>query len=51
LQAAQACGKPTLLQIMWGTGHVLGRTREQSAEILGRQLAFLTETLKLQGRP
>ena len=45
LQAAQGCSKPALLQMMWGTGHVLGSTREQSAEILARQLAFLDSAL------
>jgi len=48
LQAAQGCDHPTVMQIMWGTGHILGRTREQSAEILGRQLAFLADTLKME---
>lgn len=46
LQAAQGCEKPALLQVMWGTGHTLGNTREQSAEILARQLAFLTQALR-----
>ncbi len=50
LQSAQSCSNPTLLQIMWGTGHVLGSTREQSSEILGRQLAFLAEALKMEDR-
>lgn len=45
LQAAQGCEKPVLMQVMWGTGHMLGKDREESAEILGRQLAFLTEAL------
>jgi prolyl oligopeptidase len=45
LQAAQGCDEPVLLQVMWGTGHMLGKDREQSAEILSRQLAFLTEAL------
>jgi prolyl oligopeptidase len=45
LQAAQGCENPVLLQVMWGTGHMLGKDREQAAEILGRQLAFLTEAL------
>ncbi len=33
---------------MWGTGHMLGKDREESAEILGRQLAFLTEALGVE---
>ena len=48
LQAAQGCEKPALMQVMWGTGHILGKDREQSAEILSRQLAFLTESLKVE---
>ncbi len=47
LQAAQQCSNPVLLQVMWGAGHTLGNTREQSAEILGRQLAFLFESVKV----
>jgi prolyl oligopeptidase len=49
LQAAQGCEKPVLMQVMWGTGHMLGKDREESAEILSRQLAFLTEALDDEG--
>ena len=45
LQRAQGCANPALLQVLWGAGHTLGTTREQSAEALATQLAFLDMAL------
>jgi prolyl oligopeptidase len=45
LQQAQGCSHPALLQVLWGAGHTLGTTREQSAAAFATQLAFLDAAL------
>lgn len=41
LQAAQACDRPVLLQVIDGAGHSLGASPEQAARSWARQLVFL----------
>ena len=45
MQAAQGCGKPVLLKVMWGAGHNFGTTPEQTAESWADQTAFLLRAL------
>lgn len=46
LQAAQACDRPILLQVMEGAGHSMGASPDQAARTWARQLAFLELALE-----
>jgi prolyl oligopeptidase len=48
LQAAQGCGHPILLKMMWGAGHNFGATPEQEVDSYTDELAFLVRVLKLK---
>jgi prolyl oligopeptidase len=51
LQKAQGCPNPALLQVLWGSGHTLGTTREQAAEAYATQLTFLDTVLRETAGP
>lgn len=49
LQAAQSCGRPVLMQQIWGAGHyTFGTTREQRNETLANQIVFLVRALGIE---
>lgn len=48
MQAQQECDNPALIKIVWGAGHSLGTSREQTEQTQADQLAFLARVLDLE---
>jgi prolyl oligopeptidase len=48
LQAAQGCGQPVLLKMMWGAGHNFGATTEQMIDSMADEITFLARALNLE---
>lgn len=48
MQAAQSCTNPTLLKVIWNTGHSFGSSPDQTQGTYADQLAFLARVLEME---